>query len=141
MTDIRVARAEDVGAVVAIDPDRLGSRDEIGALVREQVTLVAVERGEIVGLVILKPGHFFGRDFIDLLYVGSRWRQRGIGRALMRAALGRASTSRVFVSTNESNAPMRELLHGEGWTPSGVLAGLDDNDPEHVFFRDKPGTP
>ncbi len=141
MADIRVARAEDVDAIAAIDPDRLGSRDEICALVRGQDTLVAVERGEIVGLVVVRPGHFFGRDFIDLLYVGPRWRQRGIGRALMQAALGRASTSRVFVSTNESNAPMRELLRGEGWTPSGVLAGLDEDDPEHVFFHDVGDTP
>ena len=54
----------------------------------------------------------------------------------MRAALGHASTSRVFTSTNQSNAPMRELLRSEGWTASGVLSGLDDGDPEHVFFHD-----
>ena len=51
------------------------------------------------------------------------------------AALGHASTSRVFTSTNQSNAPMREL-RSEGWTASGVLSGLDDGDPEHVFFHD-----
>jgi hypothetical protein len=56
----------------------------------------------------------------------------------MRAALRNASTSRVFVSTNESNTPMRELLRSEGWHPSGVLAGLDEDDPEHVFFHDVP---
>jgi hypothetical protein len=33
---------------------------------------------------------------------------------------------------------MRELLRSEGWTPSGVLAGLDEDDPEHVFFHDVP---
>ncbi|HEY2076261.1 MAG TPA: GNAT family N-acetyltransferase, partial [Streptosporangiaceae bacterium] len=66
------------------------------------------------------------------------WRRQGIGRALMRAAPRCASTSRVFVSTNESNTPMSELLHSEGWTPSGVLNGLDEGDPEHVFFHDVP---
>jgi len=55
----------------------------------------------------------------------------------MQAAL-RASTSRVFVSTNESNAPMRELLRHAGRTASGVLTGLDEGDPEHVFFHDVP---
>jgi hypothetical protein len=54
----------------------------------------------------------------------------------MRAALQNASTSRVFVSTNESNTPMRELLRSERWHPSGVLIGLDEGDPEHVFFHD-----
>jgi hypothetical protein len=44
----------------------------------------------------------------------------------------------MFTSTNESNTPMRELLRSEGWSPSGVLAGLDEGDPEHVFFHDAP---
>jgi len=33
---------------------------------------------------------------------------------------------------------MRELLRSEGWTPSGVLTGLDDGDPERLFFHDAP---
>ena len=136
MTELRAARAEDVSAIVAVDPDRLGSAEQISVLVREQVTVVAVERGEIAGLVVVRPGHFYQRDFIDLLYVGPRWRRQGIGRALLQAARQTASTSRVFISTNESNGPMRELLRSEGWTLSGVLTGLDEGDPEHVFFRD-----
>jgi GNAT superfamily N-acetyltransferase len=99
---------------------------------------VAVERGEITGFLILRPGHFYGRDFIDLLYVAPPWRRHGTGRALIRAAPRHASTSRVFVSTNESNTPMTTLLRSEEWTPSGVLTGLDEDDPEHVFFHDVP---
>jgi hypothetical protein len=30
---------------------------------------------------------------------------------------------------------MRELLRSEGWSPSGVLTGLDEGDPEHLFFH------
>jgi len=75
---------------------------------------------------------------IDLLYVAPPSRRQGAGRALMRAALRNASSSRVFVFTNESNTPMRTLLRSEGWTPSGVLTGLDEGDPEHVFFHGVP---
>ena len=95
-----------------------------------------VERGEMVGFLGLRPGHFYKRDFIDLLYVAPHRRHRGAGRALMWAALRNASTPRVFVSTNESNTPMRQLLGSEGWILSGVLTGLDEGDPEHVFFHD-----
>ena len=56
----------------------------------------------------------------------------------MRAALQNASTPRAFASTNESNTPIKELLRSEDWTPSGVLTGLDEGDPEHVFFHDVP---
>ena len=70
-----------------------------------------------------------------------RSRRQGTGRALLRAALHRASTPRVFTSTNESNGPMRALLVREGWTPAGVLTGLDEGDPEHVFFHGTPAAP
>jgi len=136
MTEVRAVRAEDAAAIAAIDPGSLGSPAQIRALVQGQASLVAVERGQIAGFLALKPGHFYNRDFIDLLYVAPSWRRHGVGRALMRAALRNASTSRVFVSTSQSNAPMRELLRSEGWTPSGVLTGLDEGDPEHVFFHD-----
>jgi len=135
---LRAARAEDVGAIVVMDPGRLGIPEQIQALIHDQASLVAVEHGEIAGFLVLKPGHFYGRDFIDLLFVARRWRRHGTGRALIQAALQNAATSRVFVSTNESNTPMRELLRSEGWTPSGVLTGLDEDDPEHVFFHDRP---
>ena len=138
MAELRAAQAGDVSAIVAIDPSSLGSPGQIRALVREDGSLVAVEGGQIVGFLALRPGHFYQRDFIDLLFVAPGWRQRGLGRALMRAALQNATTSRVFVSTNESNTPMRHLLHSEGWTPSGILTGLDEGDPEHVFFHDVP---
>jgi GNAT superfamily N-acetyltransferase len=129
MAELRAAQMQDVSAIVAIDPQSLHPAEEIQALVREQASLVAVERGEIVGFLALKPGHFYQRDFIDLLLVAPRWRRHGIGRALMRAALQNASTSRVFTSTNDSNTQMRELLRSEGWYPSGILTGLDEGDP------------
>jgi ribosomal protein S18 acetylase RimI-like enzyme len=138
MVELRAAQAEDTGAIAAIDPHSPSRRSEIQALVREQASLVAVEHGEIVGFLAVRPGHFYQRDFIDLLFVAPRSRRQGAGRALMRAALQNASTSRIFTSTNESNTPMRELLRSEGWSPSGVLTGLDEGDPEHLFFHDAP---
>jgi GNAT superfamily N-acetyltransferase len=141
MAELRAAQQADVSAIVAIDPHRPARPGEIRALVGERASLVAVERGEVVGFVGVKPGHFFRRDFIDLLFVAAGRRREGVGRVLMRAAVRRASTSRVFTSTNESNTPMRELLRAEQWTHSGVLTGLDEGDPELVFFHDVTKTP
>jgi len=95
-----------------------------------------VDQGQITGFLAVRPGHFYGRDFVDLMFVAPGSRRQGTGRALLRAALRRAATPRVFTSTNESNTPMRNLLRSEGWTASGALTGLDEGDPEHVFFRD-----
>jgi hypothetical protein len=52
-----------VGLVLA------GQPSEIQALVREHASLVAVEHGEILGFLAIRPGHFYQRDFIDSLPV------------------------------------------------------------------------
>jgi GNAT superfamily N-acetyltransferase len=90
---------------------------------------------EIDGFVITNARSFFGRDFVKLLVVSSAHRRSGIGSALLRAATAAATTETVFASTNESNAPMRALFEHEGWTLSGVLTGIDEGDPELVFYR------
>jgi hypothetical protein len=56
----------------------------------------------------------------------------------MRRTLVDAGTSRVFTSTNQSNEAMQALLMSGGWVLSGILVGLDEGDPERVFFHDVP---
>lgn len=87
------------------------------------------------GFVILRPGVFFGRDFIELLVVDPAFRRSGIGRELLRQALAAAATPQVFTSTNASNRPMQSLLRTEDWSFSGQLDGLDEGDPELVFHK------
>ncbi len=93
--------------------------------------------GDLVGYVVTAPKRFFDRDFVELLMVHEDYRRRGVGRVLLRAAVDRAGTSRVFSSTNESNNAMRSLFTAEGWTFSGRLDGLDHGDPEVVYFVDQ----
>jgi len=96
--------------------------------------LVYLDRDSVAGFAVIKPADFFGRDFIELLMVDPARRRRGIGRNLLREALAVAGTERVFTSTNASNQPMRSLLRAEGWSFSGELDGLDEGDPELVFY-------
>lgn len=49
-------------------------------------------------------------------------------------AVATATSTTVFTSTNESNAPMQALPAAEGWELSGKLDGLDDGDPELVYY-------
>jgi GNAT superfamily N-acetyltransferase len=87
MAEFRAAQAADVGAIVVIDP-RAPAGEEIRALVRERASLVAVEHGQIVGFLGIRPGHFYHRDFVNLLFVAPPWRRQGLARLLMRAAWG-----------------------------------------------------
>ena len=99
--------------------------------------LVFIDAEGLGGFAVTRPRHFFGRDFVDLLMVHPVRRRSGIGRCLLRSAVASANTSTVFTSTNQSNAAMRGLLLREGWTVSGTLVGLDDNDPEMVFWTER----
>jgi ribosomal protein S18 acetylase RimI-like enzyme len=136
--EIRRAVADDIDGIVRTD-HRAARGDESRAdFLRSCVglgeCLVYLDHGAVGGFVIVKPACFFGRDFIELLMVDPGRRRAGIGRNLLRAALAAAGTEQVFTSTNTSNQPMRSLLQAEGWSFSGELDGLDEGDPELVFY-------
>ena len=93
-------------------------------------------RDQLAGFVVARRRAFFGRDFVELLSVSSGARRRGIGGAFLNEAVAQSSSDRIFTSTNESNAAMRALLAEAGWQFSGHLEGIDEGDPELVFFAD-----
>jgi hypothetical protein len=111
---------------------------QAGSLLRRSVEeaqcLVHEGQGTLNGFVIVKPRHFFGRDFVELLQVTRAVRRSGIGRTRMEAAQALEGTTQLFTSTNRSNEPMRAILEQSGWYFSGELSGLDEGDPELVFF-------
>jgi GNAT superfamily N-acetyltransferase len=112
------------------------SREILESAVASGECLVHVDVAhEIDGFVITNARSFFGRDFVKLLVVSRAHRRSGIGRALLKAATAASTTATTFASTNESNAAMRALFEREGWTLSGVLAGIDEGDPELVYYR------
>lgn len=137
---VRLAAPDDLPRLIELDHVAAAGDSErvrlIGSAVDGGHCLVLSADLGVVGYVTSTPRGFFGRDFVELLMVDSPHRRTGVGRALLRAAVGRAGTSRVFTSTNHSNRAMRELLEAEGWSHSGWLEGLDDDDPELVYFCD-----
>jgi GNAT superfamily N-acetyltransferase len=141
--EIRRAGADDVGGILQLDHLAASGDRERAAFLRRSVELgeclVHVGHGAVTGYAVVRPAHFFGRDFIDLLLVDPARRRSGIGRALLRAAYAAAGTGQVFTSTNTSNQPMRSLLEADGWSFSGELDGLDEGDPELVFYKTRQG--
>ena len=140
---LRHATYGDLAAVAALDP-AFTAGSERHRLVLEAVTTGptichVAESGagtaEVVGYVVVRPRHFFDRDFVETLVVSEGARRRGVGTRLLGHAVQGARTEQVFASTNTSNAAMRSLLEREGWTLSGTLEGIDEGDPELVFRR------
>jgi GNAT superfamily N-acetyltransferase len=136
--EIRRAVAGDIDGILRIDHRAANGEQRRAGFLRRCLELgeclVYLDHGSVAGFAVIKPGHFFGRDFVELLMVDPAHRRGGIGRNLLRAALAAAGTEQVFTSTNTSNLPMRTLLLAEGWSFSGELDGLDEGDPELVFY-------
>jgi ribosomal protein S18 acetylase RimI-like enzyme len=135
---VRRATVDDLDAVLMVD--RMAPiGHERGTLLTQRVAsdqcLVCVDRGHVAGYVVITPRTFFERDFIEFLAVSPDFRRTGVASDLLQSAVRRSSTPAIFTSTNRSNLPMRELLIKEGWVFSGQIEGIDEGDPELVFYK------
>jgi GNAT superfamily N-acetyltransferase len=139
---IRRAGTGDIQGLLAIDQRAAGGDVQRAWDLHRYVDgghcYVNVNHGRLDGYVVVTPRNFFGRDFVDLLFVAPPARRSGVGTRLLRSALDLEGTRQVFTSTNRSNTPMRELLRREGWQTSGELEGLDEGDPEVFYFTWRP---
>jgi GNAT superfamily N-acetyltransferase len=138
---IRIATARDdvISIAVASGIPGLNARRarEIlaAALVNDECVAHHDEQGTVNGFIVTYRRAFFGRDFVKILAVAPGGRRRGIGASLLRHACIGAVTDTIFISTNQSNEAMRQLLSHDHWTFSGRLTGVDDDDPELVFWK------
>ena len=135
---IRVRRTRTGDLELALRLEGLGAGAKVADLTRsfegqrdERVWMAFLDR-EPAGYLVV--GHFFDHPLVEQLQVDSRFRRLGVASRLM-AALEEDTPDRVFVSTNESNQPMRTLLVGRGYKVSGIIEDLDPGDPELFFVR------
>lgn len=136
-TFIHLASAKDhrvFGVIDARAASDLARRELIDAAIAARRCWVGEWAGRVLGYGVLTK-NFFGRDFLELLYVAEDARRGGVGRALLETIEHAVRGDRFFTSTNESNAPMRALLSACGYAPSGRIENLDPGDPELVFVK------
>ena len=136
---VRRATSEDLDAVLELDriaPVGHERAPLLAARVQSGEVILFENEGRVSGYAVLRPHSFFERDFVELLAVAASERRHGIASLLLRQVVGLSSTIRIFTSTNRSNTPMIGLLETEGWQFSGELEGIDEGDPELVYYKD-----
>lgn len=111
----------------------VGRRAAIRRWCGQGSVLVAEDATGLVGYCVLEYT-FFEQGFVTMLMVGPSARGRGVGRRLLDAAADSCATPKLFTSANVSNQPVQRLLQRAGWTPAGLLHGLDDGDPELFYL-------
>jgi ribosomal protein S18 acetylase RimI-like enzyme len=131
---MRSATPRDFGGILQIDTSCRSHVSLLQKSIQQGECFVGSLEEKIVAVAILQNEHFFDNDFIAFIAVAPSHRRQGIGRRLLRELIDRVGTKKLFTSTNSSNTPMAGLLETSGWTYSGVLEGLDEGDPERVYF-------
>lgn len=134
---VRRAIPGDLDAVLELDRAAPVGRER-SALLTDRMqsgdVIIFEREGRVLGYSVLRDRAFFGRDFVELLAVGVGDRRRGVGSSLLRRAVELSTTEKIFTSTNRSNSPMVHLLEKAGWQFSGQLEGIDDGDPEMIYY-------
>lgn len=137
MIEIRQAIEKDIERLCSIDLIARVENERREFIRREVMAgncFVAVEDETVIGYGVLNYT-FFYNGCIDMLYVDSDHRRKGVGGALLRHLELLCKTPKLFTSTNLSNLPMQSLLAKLDYILSGVIHNLDEGDPEIVYFK------
>lgn len=78
---------------------------------------------------------FFGRSFLELVYIDEAHRSLGYGPELISFLEAHSKSNDLFTSTNKSNSHMQHVLEKLGYEESGVIHNLDPGDPEIVYVK------
>jgi ribosomal protein S18 acetylase RimI-like enzyme len=132
----RVSESE-ADALIGIDAVAIDGDDERQASIRrwcqQGLAVVAEDASGPLGYCVVEYT-FFEQGFATMLMVAPSARGRGVGHRLLEAVAASCTTPKLFTSTNVSNQPMQRLLQRAGWSPVGLLHGLDEGDPELFYL-------
>ncbi|AXE80530.1 GNAT family N-acetyltransferase [Streptomyces atratus] len=135
----RVSESES-DALVGIDVVAIEGDTERQASIRrwcqQGLVIAAEDASGLLGYCVAEYT-FFEQGFVTMLMVTPSARGRGVGHRLLDAVAASCTTPKLFTSTNVSNQPMQRLLQRAGWSPVGLLHGLDEGDPE-LFYLCRP---
>jgi GNAT superfamily N-acetyltransferase len=133
---IRLATKSDIQTISTFDElaQTQNRKQFIEQSVHSGNAFVALIKEQPVAYAVLEYS-FYSQGFISMLYVSASERRKGYGQNLIKHLESICKTKKIFTSTNESNLPMQTLLVKLGYSPSGIINNLDENDPEIIYFK------
>jgi ribosomal protein S18 acetylase RimI-like enzyme len=139
MTDIDIKLTTEQDLLVLNELDHIARDDSsrqsfIEDATRTQRAWTIEDSKEIVGYGIISH-EFFGRSFLELIYIDESKRSKGYGPELISFLEMQSKSVDLFTSTNESNSHMQHVLEKLGYERSGIIHNLDVGDPEIVYVK------
>jgi len=136
---IRSAVAADLAALQALGVKIIDAARQEAILAQSVAAggcLVATQDAACAGFATWDRG-FFDRPFVRLLAVAPAFRRRGAARALLLAVETAARPAgELFVSTEQINVPMQNLLASLGYEPSGSVDNLNaPGNLELIYYK------
>jgi GNAT superfamily N-acetyltransferase len=134
---VRLAGTRDRRSIAECDPlvaPDIRRREVIDAAIAARRCWIAERSGAIEGYGVLTSG-FFGRDFLELLFVAEAARRQGVGNAILDAIERARGGFQLFALAGEANEAMRNLLERRGYLPSGKIQNLVPGGTELVYLK------
>ena len=129
MPFVRPANPADLAALQAFDE----FQEVTAEVLRAGNCIVAGFDDTVYGYVIISRS-FFGRRFVELLFVHPDQRRKGLADALLTFAEDAVPAEALWVSTALGNFPMQYLLNRRGYKHSGVVHDLAKV-PELIYHK------
>jgi ribosomal protein S18 acetylase RimI-like enzyme len=134
---IKKATRQELTAI--LDIMTIGSTGDHTDLIKKSVKAgicwVASIAGIPVGFIIMGNASFFDQYMIELLIVHPEYRRQGVASALLRKMEQICPTSKLFISTNDSNIAAQKTYEANGFIRSGYIENLDEGDPEIIYLK------
>ena len=127
---IRKAQASDLPAILAFKTFA-GDRS---AEVADGRLFVCVEGDCINGWATLSAHGLLGRPYVEFLATHPEHRRHGVATRLLEHLELLHAGRRLFISTEDHNAPMLSLLNKRGYSPAGKIAGANQDGADELYF-------
>ena len=102
-------------------------------VIRSGNCIVAGFDDAVYGYIILSH-HFFGRRFVEFLFVHPDQRRKGLAQTLLEFAEKQAPGEALWISIALGNFPMQNVLNRRGYQHSGVIHDLAKV-PELIYHK------
>jgi GNAT superfamily N-acetyltransferase len=97
------------------------------------------ESGNLRGYASISRCLFHGNPYVEFLFVLGEFRRQAVATHLLTTIEAVHRGRRLFISTEEPNEAMLQLLARRGYTRAGALQGLNDDHggaAEIFYYRD-----